>query len=131
MQYLLDTEMCVDLLRGVESVVAKLRTLSPYDCGISAISSFELFAGAAKARDPRRETGKINTLLAVVRELPFAANEARQAGVLRALLDKAGTPIGAYDLLIAAHALVTKLTLVTANTGEFSQVRDLQLENWR
>ncbi len=67
----------------------------------------------------------------VVEELPFAATEARRAGNLRALLEKAGTPIGAYDLLIAAHALTTELILVTANTAEFSQVRGLSLENWR
>ena len=131
MQYLLDTDTCVDLLRGVESVVARLKKLTPDDCGISAISSFELFAGAAKVRDPRRETEKIDALLDVVEELPFAATEARRAGSLRASLEKAGTPIGAYDLLIAAHALTTELTLVTANTGEFSQVRGLSLENWR
>lgn len=131
MQYLLDTDTCVDLLRGVESVVARLKKLTPDDCGISAISSFELFAGAAKVRDPRREAEKIDALLEVVEELPFAATEARRAGNLRALLEKAGTPIGAYDLLIAAHALTTELILVTANTAEFSQVRGLSLENWR
>jgi tRNA(fMet)-specific endonuclease VapC len=131
MQYLLDTDTCVDLLRGVGSVVARLKKLTPDDCGISAISSFELFTGAAKVRDPRRETAKIDALLEVVEELPFAGTEARRAGSLRALLEKAGTPIGAYDLLIAAHALTTELILVTANTAEFSQVRGLALENWR
>ena len=131
MQYLLDTDTCVDLLRGVRTVVEKLQTLTPDDCGISAITSFELFAGAARARDPRRETEKVRKLVDVVEELPFDADAARRAGVLRSELEEAGTPIGPYDLLIAAHALALELMLVTANSGEFGHGAGLRLENWR
>ena len=74
---------------------------------------------------------KISALLRVVHELPFAGDEARRAGRLRRQLEQAGTPIGAYDLLIAAHALAAEAILVTANTEEFRQVDDLPLENWR
>jgi tRNA(fMet)-specific endonuclease VapC len=112
-------------------VVEKLQTLTPDDCGVSAITSFELFAGAAKARDPRRETEKVRKLVDVVEELPFDADAARRAGALRLELEEAGTPIGPYDLLIAAHALALKLALVTANNGEFGRVAGLRLENWR
>ena len=131
MQYLLDTDTCVDLLRAVWSVVEKLQTLTPDDCGISAITSFELFAGAARARDPRRGAEKVQKLFDVVEELPFDADAARRAGVLRSELEEAGTPIGPYDLLIAAHALALKLALVTANSGEFGHGAGLRLENWR
>lgn len=131
MQYLLDTDTCVDLLRGARTVVEKLETLTPDDCGISAITSFELFAGAARARDPRRETEKVHKLVDVVEELPFDTDAARRAGALRSELEEAGTPIGPYDLLIAAHALALDLALVTANSGEFGRVAGLRLENWR
>ncbi len=131
MQYLLDTDTCVDLLRGVRTVVEKLETLTPDDCGISAITSFELFAGAARARDPRRETEKVNKLVDIVEELPFDADAARRASALRLELEEVGTPIGPYDLLIAAHALALELALVTANSGEFGRVAGLRLENWR
>ncbi len=131
MQYLLDTDTCVDLLRGRASVIARLGTLTPDDCGISTITSFELFAGAAKAREPEREIQKINALLDVVEEMPFTVETARAAGRLRAQLEKNGTPIGAYDLLIAAQALATGLILVTGNTQEFGYVAELRLENWR
>jgi tRNA(fMet)-specific endonuclease VapC len=131
LQYLLDTDTCVDLLRGVRTVVEKLQTLTPDDCGVSAITSFELFAGAARARDPRRETEKVRKLVDVVEELPFDADAARRAGALRFELEEAGTPIGPYDLLIAAHALALKLALVTTNSGEFGRVAGLRLENWR
>ena len=131
MEYLLDTDTCVDLLRNVPPVIKKLRTLGPDDCGISAITSFELFAGAARARDPRREVQKVQVLLDVVEELSFNADAARRAGVLRFELESAGMPIGPYDLLIASHALVLDLTLVSANIEEFGHVPGLSLENWR
>jgi tRNA(fMet)-specific endonuclease VapC len=130
-EYLLDTDTCVDLLRNVRLVIEKLRTLAPDDYGISAITSFELFAGAARARDPRRETRKVQALLDVIEEISFNPDAARRAGALRFELETAGTPIGPYDLLIAAHALVLDLTLVTANTEEFGRVPALSLETWR
>jgi tRNA(fMet)-specific endonuclease VapC len=127
-EYLLDTDTCVDLLRNVPRVVEKLRTLAPDDCGISAITSFELFSGAARARDPRREAEKVQALLDVVEEISFNADATRHAGALRFELETAGTPIGPYDLLIASHALVLDLTLVTASTEEFGDVPGLALE---
>lgn len=131
MQFLLDTDTCVDLLRGLWAVVEKLEMLTPDDCGISAITSSELFAGAARARDPRRETEKIQKLLEVIQELPFDADAARQAGALRSELEEAGTPIGPYDLLIAAHALALDLALITGNSREFGRVAALRFETWR
>lgn len=131
MHYLLDTDTCVDALRGLRPVVEKLATLTPDDCAISAITSFELYAGAAKARDPQREAGKVQKLLETVEELSFDGAAARQAGALRSEIEAAGTPIGPYDLLIAAHALAVDLTLVTANRDEFSRVAGLRVENWR
>jgi tRNA(fMet)-specific endonuclease VapC len=130
-EYLLDTDTCVDLLRNVPPVIEKLRTLAPDDCGISAITIFELFAGAARARDPRREAQKVQALLDVVEAISFDHDAARHAGALRFQLGTAGTPIGPYDLLIASHALVLDLKLVTSNTEEFGHVPGLSLENWR
>jgi tRNA(fMet)-specific endonuclease VapC len=130
-QYLLDTDTCVDLLRNVSPVIEKLRALAPDDCGISSITSFELFVGAARARDPRREAQKVERLLDVVEEISFDPDAARRAGALRFELETAGTPIGPYDLLIAGQALVLDLTLVTANTEEFGHVPGLLLEKWR
>ena len=95
------------------------------------MTSFELFAGAARARDPRREAQKVQSLVDVIEELSFIPDAARRAGLLRFELEIAGTPIGAYDLLIASHALVLDLTLVTANAEEFGHVPGLSLETWR
>ena len=131
MEYLLDTDTCVDLLRNVPAVIDNLRTVAPDDCGISVITSFELFAGAARARDPRREAEKVQALVNVVEEVSFTTDAGRRAGLLRFELETAGTPIGPYDLLIASHALVLDLTLVTANAEEFAHVPGLSLETWR
>ena len=131
MEYLLDTDTCVDLLRNVPAVIDKLRTVAPDDCGISVITNFELFAGAARARDPRREAEKVQALVNVVEEVSFTTDAGRRAGLLRFELETAGTPIGPYDLLIASHALVLDLTLVTANAEEFAHVPGLSLEPWR
>jgi tRNA(fMet)-specific endonuclease VapC len=131
MEYLLDTDTCVELLRNVPAVIDKLRTLTPDDCGISVVTSFELFAGTARARDPHREAQKVQSLVNVVEEVSFTPDAARRAGLLRFELETAGTPMGAYDLLIASHALVLDLTLVTANTEEFGHVPGLSLETWR
>jgi tRNA(fMet)-specific endonuclease VapC len=131
MEYLLDTNTCVDLLRNVPPVIEKLRTLAPDDCAISVVTSFELFGGVARARDPRREAQKVQALLDVVEEISFTPDAARRAGVLRFELESAGTPVSPYDLLIASHALVLDLTLVTANTEEFGHVPGLSLETWR
>ncbi len=131
MRFLLDTNACIDLLRGVPAVVKRLGELTPADCAISAISSFELFAGVAGARDPAKESAKVSKLLEVIEELPFEAEAARRAGALRAELDAARTPIGPYDLLIAAHALAIDLVLVTANSSDFGRVAGLSLETWR
>lgn len=115
----------------MKTVVEKLETLAPDDCAISAITSFELFAGAAGARDVRRETGKIEKLLEVIQEMSFDANAARSAGQLRMQLEETGSRIGPYDLLIAAHAQTLGLVLVTANKREFGRVNGLQIESWR
>lgn len=131
MRYLLDTDTCVDILRGLSAPVARLAALTPDDCVVSPITSFELSAGAAKARHPAAEMEKVKRFLEAVGELPFDHEAARRGGALRAKLERAGTPVGAYDLLIAAHALARDLILVTANIGEFRHVPELRLESWR
>ena len=131
MRYLLDTDTCVDLLRGVSAVVRKLEKIAPDDCCISTISRFELFAGAAGARNPRRETARIEKLLEFIEEAPFTDIAARRAGKLRVQLEQKGSPIGPYDLLIAAQTLTLNLVLVTANQREFGRISELQIESWR
>lgn len=130
MTLLLDTDVCIALLRGLPAAVDRLASLSPDVCGISVVTAYELFAGAAKARAPGKERAKIERLLEVVSVLPFDQGAAESASRVRAELEQAGTPIGPYDLLIAGHALALDLTLATGNLGEFKRVKGLLLEAW-
>ena len=130
MIYLLDTDICIAVLRQKPAALARLQSLSPDDCGISAITAYELFAGAEKARDSKAERAKLEQLFAVVDVLDFDEAASAEAAAIRATLEKAGTPIGPYDLLIAGHALVLGVVLVTGNTDEFQRVQALRLENW-
>jgi tRNA(fMet)-specific endonuclease VapC len=130
MRYLLDTNTCIAAMRNVALVVQRMAAVSPGDCAISTITSYELYTGIEKCAHPAKELSKVNLLLATVHQLVFDAQAGREAGRIRALLESQGRMIGPYDILLAGHALSTSLTLVTANTGEFNRVPALSLENW-
>ena len=131
MRYLLDTDTCIDLLRGNPVVTAKTRSVSPEDCAASTVTTYELMAGAARCREPARELGKVRTLVEAMHEIPFHRRAAERAAEVRRELESQGLMIGAYDVLLAGQALADGLTIVTSNTGEFRRVRGLRIEDWR
>lgn len=131
MRYLLDTCTCIAAMKNDARVVQRMAAVSPGDCAISTITSYELYTGIEKCADPAKELSKVNLLLATVHQLAFDVPAAREAGRIRALLEAQGRMIGPYDILLAAHALSAGLILVTANTGEFNRVPTLSLENWQ
>ena len=93
--------------------------------------AFELWYGAAKSARRQANRQRLETFFAGPLELvPFDDEDARTAGEVRAGLEAAGPPIGAYDLLIAGQALRYDTTLVTANAAEFSRVTGLRWEDW-
>jgi tRNA(fMet)-specific endonuclease VapC len=95
----------------------------------SIVVAAELRFGAAK-KGSERLTAQLETVLGALEVLPFDAPADRRYGEIRQSLERAGTPIGANDLLIAAHALALDLTLVTDNEGEYRRVPGLVVENW-
>ena len=98
---------------------------------ISSIVLFELRYGAAKSARPERNAQRIGDfLLGPIEVLPFAPADAEEAGDIRAALERAGTPIGPYDILVAAQARRRDALLVTANEREFARVPRLKLEDW-
>ena len=134
MNYLLDTNACIALINGSPTNV-RLRLERALKDGssvaVSAVVAFELWYGAAKSARRQANRQRLETFFAGPLELvPFDDEDARAAGEIRATLESAGTPIGAYDLLIAGQALRFDATLVTANTAEFSRVGDLRWEDW-
>lgn len=130
MIYLLDTDICVGALRHNAAVVDHLSRLSPADCAVSIVTVYELFCGAEKAQDPPKERLKVERFISTIAELALDRAAAQSAARVRAELERQGTPIGPYDLLIAGHALAAGLTLVTNNVSEFGRVPGLKLESW-
>lgn len=131
MIYLLDTNVCIGYLNGrAPAVLQRLRAQQPSDVVVCSVVKAELAYGAQRSRDPQRSLAVQRQFLLPYRSLPFDDAAAGIAGLLRAQLVEAGTPIGPHDVQIAAIALANGCTLVTHNTREFSRVPDLVLEDW-
>lgn len=128
MKFLLDTNAVIAVLKGHAGVLERLRRHRPEDFGLSTIVTHELFYGAFKSQRVTENLARIGALRFEI--LSFNPEDAHRAGEVRARLASAGTPIGAYDALIAGQALARGLVLVTRNTGEFQQVQGLLVEDW-
>ena len=131
MIYLLDTNACIVYLnRRVSSVRQRLENLSPQDVAVCSIVKAELFYGAMKSNNPERSLAKQQEFLNQFVSLPFDDQAAMIYSRIRAQLEALGTPIGAYDMQIAAIAIANNLILVTHNTREFRRVLRLRFEDW-
>lgn len=131
MQFMLDTSICFELLRGRgQRVYARLRDFDADDISISSLTLAELQYGVAKTARPAHHQVLLAQFCAPLAILPFDNLAAEAYGEVRARLERAGTPIGALDTLIAAHALSRQLTVVTSNEREFRRVGGLGVENW-
>jgi tRNA(fMet)-specific endonuclease VapC len=129
-RYLLDTNILSTIIRDPTSRIAE-RVAEAGQGAIctSIIVAAELRFGAAK-RLSQRLSARIAELLDTLDVVGFVPPADVIYAELRAGLERAGSPIGGNDLLIAAHALALDLTLVTANEREFSRIPDLRIENW-
>ncbi len=128
---LLDTNICIYIARSHPATVGRRFTrAAPGSLGISIITWGELCFGAAKSNDAGRAHSLLEQFSRVVEVLALPASAGTHYGDLRAVLQKAGTPIGNNDLWIAAHALSLGVPLVSNNLREFERVPGLKLENW-
>lgn len=131
MIYLLDTNACIVYLnRPISGVRQKLQTLSPQDIAVCSVVKAELFYGAMRSKNTTRTLALQEAFLNNFVSLPFDDAAATIYGRIRAELVANGTPIGPYDLQIAAIAMANNLILVTHNTREFGRVNGLQIEDW-
>ena len=129
--YLLDTNICISLMRNqYPEMTDKILSMDPSLLMISSITVFELEYGAAKSQHKDRTRAQLALFLSAFTILPFDSEDAIVAGRIRGELAKKGTPIGPYDLQIAAQGISRKLTVVTHNIDEFSRVPNLQVEDW-
>ena len=131
MKYLLDTNICIYLIRKKpSSVIQKFNAYSVGDIGISSITAAELYYGVQKSQRQAQNRQALMQFLAPLYIFDFNVESAVAYGEIRAILEAGGTPIGSLDTLIAAQAKSLEVTLVTNNTREFSRVPGLRLENW-
>lgn len=129
-RYLLDTNIVSDLVRDPHGAVARHIARAGDDAVCTSIVvACELRYGAAKRGSPRL-TAQLESILQALAVLPLEPDADRHYGEIRAHLERAGRPIGANDLLIAAHARAAGLQLVTRNRDEFSRVPGLRVTNW-
>jgi tRNA(fMet)-specific endonuclease VapC len=132
--YLLDTNACIALMNGAPDAVRiqfDRAVRADSRIYISSVVAFELWYGIAKSARIEANTRRLETLLSSsVVALPFENEDSRAAASIRASLEAAGRPIGAYDYLIAGQALARGMILITANVSEFSRVKGLSWRDW-
>jgi tRNA(fMet)-specific endonuclease VapC len=127
---LLDTNVCVDILKGSEAVVERLGRLTPSQLVLCSVVKAELYHGARSSSAVARNLASVERFCRPYRSLPFDDDCARVYGQIRTELKRSCQMIGSNDLMIAATAIATKVTLVTHNVREFSRVPELLLEDW-
>lgn len=131
MKYMLDTNIIAYAKnKRPTSVLNRLMENDPSDICISSITMAELEYGVFRSSKPEQNRLALISFLSGIQVCPFDSNAAREYGAIRFALTKSGTPIGANDMLIAAHAKSLGLTLVTNNEREFERVDGLIVENW-
>lgn len=130
LSFLLDSDICIYAMRERDRDLSRRFNAAEGRIGISDVTLFELVYGAEKSAEPARNIAVLQNFAARLEVLPFNSPAAYHAGQIRAELERAGTPIGSYDFMIAGHARSQGLVLVTNNLREFGRVEALRCESW-
>jgi tRNA(fMet)-specific endonuclease VapC len=131
MSYILDTYTCSAIMRTKPvSVLEKLQVIPMKDVFVSAITVAELRYEVEKLTSPRLTQRVVDEFLSYLNVLPWCEGITPFYAKIRHTLQSQGAPIGAMDLMIAAHALQAEAILVTNKIHHFAKVTDLKLENW-
>ena len=130
-KYMMDTDTCIYLKRRrPPEVEEKFRQLQRGEVVMSMITYGELYNGATKSREAKAALYNLERLSEHIPVQAMSLEVATHYGKIRSALEKQGNIIGGNDLWIAAHALALDLIVITNNTGEFSRVPGLKIENW-
>jgi tRNA(fMet)-specific endonuclease VapC len=130
MKFLLDTDTCIYALKHNENVLRQLLSTPREDVLVSVITEAELRTGAAKSSSAVKTLHLIENFFGPLTLIDFTSDDAIVYARVRSKLERAGTPIGPLDTLIASQAVARKLTLVSNNEREFRRVAGLTIENW-
>jgi tRNA(fMet)-specific endonuclease VapC len=129
-KFLLDTDTCIYALKQNPAVLKNLLGQSRQEIAVSVITEAALRTGAAKSSSPAKSLHLVENFLRPMSILEFTSEDAVAYAQVRAKLERAGTPIGPLDTLIAAHAVARNLILVSNNEREFGRVAGLRIQNW-
>jgi len=130
MRFLLDTDTCIYALKQDAIVLENMLSRSRADVAVSVITEAELRTGAAKSSAPAKTLHLVENFLRPLTIVEYTSADAASYAQVRTRLERAGTPIGPLDTLIAAQAMSRKLVLVTNDQREFCRVQGLRLDNW-
>ncbi len=131
MRLMLDTNICIALIKQKPAgVIKKFNDFQVGDICISSVTLAELRYGVAKSQFQERNQAALDDFILPLEIAVFDESAANYYGVLRASLERKGTPIGAMDLMIGAHALSQNLTVVTNNVREFNRIPNLVVVDW-
>jgi tRNA(fMet)-specific endonuclease VapC len=127
---MLDTDTCIAIIKKHPVALKRLRGKSIGQVGLSSITLGELAFGADKSSRPKDARGALSEFLLALEIAAFDDQAAMRYGEVRASLARRGRPVGPLDTLIGSHAHALDVILVTHNTGEFSHIAGLRLEDW-
>jgi len=130
MKFMLDTDTCIYALKQDRNVLDELLSRSREDIAVSVMTEAELRTGAAKSVSPVKTLRLVENFLRPLTVIEFTSQDAIAYAQVRAKLERAGTPIGPLDTIIASQAVARDLTLVSNNEREFRRVSGLRVENW-
>lgn len=130
LKYMLDTNICIYTIKNKPQTVREAFNQHYGRMCISSVTLMELIYGAEKSASPEKNLRVVEGFIARLEVLNYGIDAAVQTGQIRAELARAGTPVGPYDSMIAAHARALGLILVTNNTREFERINGLRLEDW-
>jgi tRNA(fMet)-specific endonuclease VapC len=131
MKYMLDTNICIGLIRHKpQSLIGRLTACAPGEVGVSSITIAELAHGAQKSNMVKENMSALEQFLLPLEVADFDQRASAAYGYVRAFLEREGKVIGSMDLLIGAHALSLGVILVTNNVDEFQRIPKLKIEDW-
>lgn len=131
LRYLLDTNICIYIIKEKPAHTVEIFRQHPFGTiAVSTVTEAELAYGVSKSLFVDKNRTSLKKFLEPLTVIPFSSQSAYEFGRLRSYLEKKGSSIGPYDLMLASQALSDNLTLVTNNEFEFSRVPNLKIENW-
>jgi len=128
--YLLDTNIVIHCLKGHEIVTRNLRTHLSDPITISVVTLMELYYGAYKSQKVESNLAKIKTLENSIEVIPLGKEAVEIFGIYKAKLERSGTPLDDFDLILAVCAITNNLVLVTNNTKHFKRIEGLKITDW-